>query len=138
MKKILMFLVVMVSALFCCGCADDGPAVIVGEYIRTSTDGELYAVSSEGFAPYFIFFDDSNTFQCSGSIAMDMADSGKYEVHDRTIYCYTDSPYESISPSYVLQIVDDDNLKLIINNGFWKDSDIFSAGDIFTLNNENI
>ncbi len=55
MKKLLVFLVVMVSALLCCGCADDGPAVIVGEYIRTSTDGESYAISSEGFAPYFIF-----------------------------------------------------------------------------------
>lgn len=138
MKKLLVFLVVFVSALLCCGCADDGPAVIVGEYIRTSTDGESYAISSEGYAPYFIFFDDSNTFQCSGSIAMDMADSGKYEVHDGMIYCYPDSPYVSISPSYVLQIIDDENLKLILNNGFWKDSDIFAVGDIFTLSKENI
>lgn len=138
MKKLLIFLAAVVSAFLCCGCVDDGPAVIKGDYVRTYTDGQSYAISSEDYAPYFYFSDDSNTFHCSGSIVMDMEDSGKYEVRDGTIYCYTDSPYESISPSYVLQIVDDDNLKLIINNGFWKESDIFSAGDIFTLNNENI
>ncbi len=69
---------------------------------------------------------------------MDMADSGKYEVRDGMIYCYPDSSYVSIYPSYILQIIDDENLKLIMNNGFWKDSDIFVAGDIFTLSKENI
>lgn len=69
---------------------------------------------------------------------MDVADSGAYKIHDGMIYCYPDSPYESISPSYVLQVIDDENFKLIINNGFWKDSDIFSVGDIFTLSNSNI
>lgn len=138
MKRMLIFFAVVISVLLCCGCVDDGPAVIKGEYIRTSTDGESYAISSEGLTPYFYFSDDSNTFQCSGSVYMDMADSGKYEVRDGMIYCYPDSPYESISPSYVLQVIDDENFKLIINNGFWKDSDIFAVGDIFTLSNLNI
>lgn len=135
MKKVLIFLVVVISALLCCGCVNDGPAVIKGEYIRTSTDAESYAIRNEDFEPYFYFDEDGNNFQCSGSIAMDMADSGKYEVRDGMIYCYPDSSYKSIIPSYVLQVVDDKNLKLIINNGFWQDSDIFAVGDIFTLSN---
>lgn len=133
MKKVLIFLVVVISAFICCGCVNDGPAVIKGDYIRTSTNVESYAIGLEDYPPYFYFDDDRNTFQCSASTYMDMADSGKYEVRDGMIYCYP--PYESISPSYVLQIIDDENFKLIINNGFWKDSDIFAVGDIFTLNN---
>ncbi len=64
---------------------------------------------------------------------MDMAESGKYEIRDGMIYCYPDPSYQSISPSYVLQIIDDKSFKLIKNNGLWKDSNIFSVGDIFTL-----
>lgn len=135
MKKVLIFLVVVISALLCCGCVNDEPAVIKGDYIRTSTDAESYTTSSEGYAPYFYFYEDGNNFQCSGSIAMNMADSGAYKIHDGMIYCYPDSSYKSIIPSYVLQVVDDKNLKLIINNGFWQDSDIFAVGDIFTLSN---